>query len=293
MQRRTWTRLVTAMLGATCLFVVAGVMRGQQALKTTKVAENLYVIEGAGGNTAFLVAEPGVLVVDTKVPNNGEKILAEIRKVTEKPVLYLVNTHLHGDHLGSNDSFPLPTTLIAQDNVRKRLDEREEQRSGIKPRLTFARKSSIFLGKERVDLHYFGRGHTDGDIVVVFRNQKIAHAGDLFVPESNPFIDQNSGGSAKEFLGTLQGIAALKGVDRLIPGHGAVTATPKQLARTIGFHQTMHAVVKDALKAGKSAAGLDQDPRFQQYADFAPGFGSRKFLPINLTLLHKELKAAQ
>jgi len=265
----------------------AGVLRAQQNLTTAMVAPNLYVIEGGGGNTAFLVTDEGVLAVDTKLANFGDRILAEIRKVTDKPILYVVNTHVHGDHLGSNDSFPLPTTLIAQDNVRERLMAMNGPAAKA-PRITYRRRSSIYLGGQRVDLHYVGRGHTDGDTIVHFTNLRIAHMGDLFIPRSSPFVDARSGGSALAFPQTLTRAAAIEGVETYIPGHAARTATPAQLQDVIGLHRDMRTVVDEAVKAGKPAEGLEKDPRLAKYADW----GSPERLVANLGVLHGELREA-
>ena len=150
--------------------------RGAAAAVTgiDKVTDNLYVIQQQGGNTAVFVAANGVVLVDTKNPNNGQAILTQVKSVTDKPVTHIINTHTHGDHVGSNAFFPASVEIVVQEKTAanmKRMDlfKTTEGARGL-PDRTFGDKMTVLSGSDAIDLYYFGRAHTDGDAFVVFRN---------------------------------------------------------------------------------------------------------------------------
>jgi cyclase len=201
----------------------------QQELQIEKVKDNLYVITGNGGNTAAFVAAAGVVLVDTKLANNGQKILDKVKSVTDKPITHIINTHTHGDHVGSNEFFPAAVEIVAQENtaanmVKMPAFQDPAKKHGLADR-TFKDKLTLFaLGKEAIDLYYFGRAHTNGDAFIVFRDLRVMHAGDAFSGQTTPIMDTNNGGSGVEYPGTLAKAAAgIKGVEVVIPGHSAVT----------------------------------------------------------------------
>ena len=140
--------------------------------KIQKVKDNLYTIYGQGGNSTIFVTANGVVLVDTKLANNGQAILDQIKSVTNKPVTAIINTHTHGDHTGSNDVFPASVEVIAQENTKANM---AKMTPAIKPAgmpdRTFKEMTSVNGGADRVDLYYFGRGHTNGDAIVVFRQR--------------------------------------------------------------------------------------------------------------------------
>src|SRR5213593_409617 len=130
-----------------------------------KVRDNLYVIPGAGGNTTVFVTEAGVVLVDTKLPNNGEAILNQVRTVTDKPVSTIINTHSHPDHIGSNDYFPASVEVVTHENTRKWMaaNPRVASNPAMMPDRTFTDRMTLGSGDDRIELYYFGAGHTDGD----------------------------------------------------------------------------------------------------------------------------------
>ena len=192
---------------------------GRQPLTIEKVTSNLYVIIGNGGNVAVLPTTEGVILVDDKFDQDGPEIRAKVKSVTDQPIRYIINTHQHGDHTGGNKSFLEGSTeIIAHRNARANM---VEQKMPGAPRLTFSDETQIFLGGKEVRAQYFGRGHTNGDVMVFFPSERVVHAGDLFV-RGAPFIDYSSGGSLKAWDQTLEG--ALKAdFETVIPGHGAVS----------------------------------------------------------------------
>jgi cyclase len=211
--------------------VVAGAAAQQQrpripptgAIK--KVRDNLYVIPGAGGNTTVFVTQGGVVLVDTKLPNNGEPILNQVRTVTDKPVSMIINTHTHPDHIGSNDYFPASVEVITHENTRKWMSANPRVASNpvAMPDRTFTDRMTVGRGDDRIDLYYFGAGHTDGDAFIVFPARRAMAAGDIFAWKMAPLIDPMAGGSVLALPGTLeQAIKGIANVDTVIEGHGDV-----------------------------------------------------------------------
>ena len=185
--------------------------------KLNKVTNDLYEIEGDGGNVAVYITNEGVIVIDDKFEYDFNDIMAKIKSVTNQPVKYVLNTHHHGDHTGSNAQFPPTTELISTLNARKNMIEGKQ--SGA-PRVTFTQETDVFLGGKQVQMRYFGRGHTNGDAMVYFPALRLIHAGDLMAGTS-PLIDYAGGGSLKEWAATLD--AAMKlDFDTVIPGHGPI-----------------------------------------------------------------------
>jgi len=190
-----------------------------------KVHDDLYEIEGDGGNVAVLVTNEGVILVDDKFEQDHDAILEKVKSVTPQPVKYIINTHYHQDHSGGNAKF-LPTAdIISTQNARTNILEHKQSSvtgPAVAPaRIVFTDETAVFLGGKEVRAKYLVRGHTNGDAVVYFPQLKTIHTGDLMAGTS-PLIDYNGGGSLVEWSKTLD--AAMKlDFDTVIPGHGAVT----------------------------------------------------------------------
>src|SRR5262249_35465668 len=170
------------------------------------VSDNLFLIPGAGGNTTVFVTQAGVVLVDTKLPNNGEAILNQVRRVTDKPVSMIINTHSHPDHIGSNDYFPASVEKVTQENTRKWMaaNARVAANPAVMPTKTFSDRMTLGGGKDRIDLYYFGAGHTNGDAFVVFPAVRAMAAGDIFAWKMAPLIDPMAGGSVLALPNTLE-----------------------------------------------------------------------------------------
>jgi glyoxylase-like metal-dependent hydrolase (beta-lactamase superfamily II) len=193
-------------------------------LTINKVKDDLYEIEGDGGNVAVLVTNEGVILVDDKYEQDHDSIVARVKSVTDQPVKYIVTTHHHGDHSGGNAKFLSSAQIISTANARKNIVEHKQGNApaGMEPaRLTFTDQASIFLGGKEVRAYYFGRGHTNGDAVVYFPSLRTLHTGDLMAGAS-PLIDYPGGGSIVEWTKTLDAAMNLD-FETVIPGHGPVT----------------------------------------------------------------------
>ena len=190
-----------------------------------KVRDNLYVISGAGGNTTVFVTQGGVVLVDTKLPNNGEAILNQVRTVTDKPVSTIINTHSHPDHIGSNEYFPASVDVVTHENTRKWMaaNPRVASNPVVMPDRTFTDRMTLGSGDDRIELYYFGAGHTDGDAFIVFPARRAMAAGDMFAWKMAPLIDPMAGGSVLALPDTLEKAAnGIPNVDTVIEGHGDV-----------------------------------------------------------------------
>ena len=197
-------------------------------LQIRGVKDGLYVIPGfdggqSGGNVAVRVTDDGVIIVDNKFPYSFDFITEQVRKITDQPIKYVLNTHHHDDHSGSNADF-LPTAeVIAHKNARANIVRNNQPGP---PRVIFADETAVFLGSAEVQMFHFGRGHTNGDAVAYFPDLRTVHTGDLIVfgqrldgSTLSPFWDFGNGGSVLEWPATLTGLLALD-FDTVIPGHG-------------------------------------------------------------------------
>ena len=246
---------------------------GPNVAEIEKVKDALYLIKGGGGNTAAFVTEKGVVLVDTKLAGWGQAILDKVKTVTDKPVTHIINTHTHGDHVGSNDFFPASVEIVAQENTDANMKKLPvfadpAKKHGLADR-TFKDKMTLLDGKDAIDLYYFGAGHTNGDAFVVFRALRTMHAGDIFARKGTPLLDMNNGGSGVQIGETLTRAAAgIKDVDTVITGHSTVM-TMADLQEFGEFNKAFLAAVQASMKAGKTAdqalADLKLPEKFSAY----------------------------
>ena len=189
----------------------------QASNKLNKISDDLYEIEGDGGNVAVYITEEGVILVDDKFEYDYNDIVDKVKSVTGQPIRYVLNTHHHGDHTGGNAKFPATTEIIAHVNARKNMIDGKQPGP---PRLTFTQEEDVFLGGKEVRARYFGRGHTNGDVLIYFPALKVLHTGDLMAG-SSPLIDYAGGGSLVEWTATLDAALSMD-FDTVIPGHGPI-----------------------------------------------------------------------
>jgi cyclase len=259
---------------------------GAPSSKIEHITGNLYkIFDGCScGNTTVFVTEKGVVLVDTKVAHNGQYILDQVKTVTDKPVIMIINTHSHPDHNGSNDDIKAayPTIdVVAQENLKTRvaaaLAAPPPPPGGFAPRanpaqlpnITFGEKGSVLSGKDRIDLYYFGRGHTDNDAWVVFPSVRAMAIGDLMAWNMAPLIDPGTNGSVLALADTMEkGAKGIKNVDLVIEGHGNVN-TWQGMVNMGAFDRAIVEEAKKALAAGKkpddALAELQKNPKFAVY----------------------------
>jgi cyclase len=221
--------------------VIAETTQAQQAIdlskteiKTTKLAADFYILEGEGGTISVLVGRDGALLVDSEYAALTSKIVAEIKQLSDKPVRFVVNTHVHADHTGGNENFAkLGAIIFSRDQVRERLDHPNPGADGTPgksvpalalPAVTYDGPVSIYLDGENVRLLPIRNAHTDGDTLIIFPKHDIFVVGDYYRGVGYPFADLKRGGSLQGLLDGLGVTIGLAGPHtRIIPGHGPVT----------------------------------------------------------------------
>jgi glyoxylase-like metal-dependent hydrolase (beta-lactamase superfamily II) len=238
---------------------------GPRAVDMLKLKDNLYVLTSSsptpresfsGGNVAVFVTDAGVTLVDDKLAGWGQAVLDKVKSVTNKPVTRIINTHTHGDHTGNNNFFGANVEIVAHENTKtnmEKMDAFKGENAKYLPAKTYKDKLTLGTGKDRIDLYYFGAGHTSGDTFVVFPALRVLHTGDMFAWKDGPLCDRNNGGSCVAFPETLSKvIAGIKDVDTVIPGHSPMQ-TPKDLHDFQRFTADLLAHARSAMSAGQTA----------------------------------------
>ncbi|MBK7650126.1 MAG: MBL fold metallo-hydrolase [Flammeovirgaceae bacterium] len=249
-----------------------------------KVTEQIYMLKGSGGNIGVLIGAEGTLMIDNQFAPLSNKINGAIKTLSPGEIKFALNTHVHGDHSGGNENFNrMGAVLVAHDNVRERMMKEQVNTSTNRttpprdkqawPLITFADKINFHMNGEDVILHHFDKGHTDGDVIVQFKNANVVHTGDAFVRYGYPFIDLSNGGSINGFVNTLDKILAL--IDdntKVIPGHGEL-ATKADVKKVRDGVADIRDQVAAALKKGtkiENMASLGITDKYEK--DWGKGF---------------------
>jgi cyclase len=270
-------RNLSSWISAAALGALAGTANAQfgtapAKLELVKVQDDLYVIhnEYVPGNTTALVTNEGIILVDDKFEIDVDNIVALLKTVTNQPVKYVVNTHYHSDHSGGNAKLQAAGTLaVASAQARTRMVAGGQ--SG-QPDITIEPRGTIHLGGKSAEIYWFGRAHTDGDVVVLFPENRVLAAGDMFtVGEGTPqLIDYMGGGSAKEWTATVARVLELD-FDAVVPGHGGVV-NKADMQSFRASTQRLTELVTQAVKAGKSKADVEALMRMEfGWQDFHVG----------------------
>ena len=245
-------------------------------MKVTKVAGNIYMLEGDGGNIGASVGEDGIVIVDDQFAPLADKIKAALKGITDKPVRFVINTHFHGDHTGGNAIFQKDAPVIAQDNVRKRLEagggDRKPAEKGALPIITFDHDVTVHLNGEDIRALHFPSGHTDGDSIIFFPNSNVVHMGDDFVTYGFPFIDLKSGGSVEGMIAAVDDVIAQLPADvKVIPGHGPLSNLDDVRKFSTMLKET-RAAVENALKQGKTLDQMKQEKVLEPWQKWSGDF---------------------
>jgi glyoxylase-like metal-dependent hydrolase (beta-lactamase superfamily II) len=268
----------------------------------------LYVFLGGGGNALALVRSEEIVLVDAKLPGWGRSILETVQAVSDKSITTMILTHAHNDHMGGIAEFPNLTQIIAHDNTKALMQKMPAfagSNARLLPNRTVTDKLSLFDGSDRMDLYYFGAGHTSGDLIVVWPTKRVAYLGDLFPSKAAPVIDTANGGSGVAFPQTLARIVSeVKGVARVVTGHeqgvgrerrrNAVSvdvSTPQamtwnDLQEYADFNRDFLSAVQSSITAGKTAeeaaATLRLPDRYKAY--------DMQEAKANVEAIYKEVK---
>lgn len=251
-------------------------------IKTIRVTESIYMLQGMGGNIGVLIGDDGVLIVDDQFAPLSEKILDAINKIGGDKPEFVLNTHWHGDHTGGNPEFGRFAHIIAHENVRERLSSRQESKffdrvteahsEGALPVITFQGALTIHFNGIDVCLVHFPRGHTDGDSIVFFEGAGVVHMGDHFFSGTFPFIDLESGGDVKGYVKNVGEVLSVLNKDvKIIPGHGPLSGVTELSAFYRMLLETTN-VIGAAIKDGKTADDIKAEGLLNKWEKWGRGF---------------------
>jgi glyoxylase-like metal-dependent hydrolase (beta-lactamase superfamily II) len=255
--RRLLSRTALVLIG---LLAVAAIYAYQQvtSLDTERVTDDVHVLFGLGGNVGVLATDRGAVIVDTLTFRmQGARIREAAEKIGRGPTQAIINTHYHFDHTHGNPAFAAGTKVWSTQRTRDYLlhfdaDYWQGGAEGTLPNQTFDDAHELSVGGKTIRLQHLGPGHTGGDLVVLFVEDRVLHTGDLFFNGRYPNIDLEAGGSVREWIATLDRMLALD-FDRVIPGHGPVTDR-EGLRAFQGFLRELWALAEQAAREGKSLA---------------------------------------
>ena len=249
-------------------------------VKVSKITENLFMLQGRGGNIAALTGLEGILIVDDDYKAVSEKLRDALKQLGSASPRFILNTHWHGDHTEGNFFFGKESTIVAHINVRKRQldppivfgEKTAPYPSYALPVVTYTESMSLHINGEEVKLVHFPTGHTDGDSVVFFTKANVVHMGDDFFNGVYPFVDLDSGGSVQGLISNVgQLINMIPPEAKIIPGHGPI-ATVNDLKT---FHQMLietSTIVQDAMKKGTPLADIKKAGMPAKYASWGNYF---------------------
>ncbi len=262
---------------ALCALAASFSVQGQDIrFEHEEIVGGLYVIQAVGGfgggNMALSVGDDGVVLIDDSLPPLADELLEAIAEITNQPVDFVVNTHVHGDHTGGNEVLAASgATIVAHDNIRKRLVENGVQRApgadrvsppkGMLPVLTFSEDITFHLNGQEANVFHVPHAHTDGDGVIHYRGVDVIHAGDVLFNGLFPFIDLDNGGTLDGFIAAQERIAATAGPDtKIIAGHGPM-ATREDVLASVAMLKAAKARVASLIDDGHDIdAILAEDP---------------------------------
>lgn len=259
----------------TLIAMLTGLMFGQAAahdrfenveIKASKLSDSVHMLTGAGGNIGISAGDDGVLVIDDQFEELGPKIRDAIRAISDSDIRYLINTHYHGDHTGSNAWFKdnEDVTIFAHDNVRMRLISDNKVSGSALPVVTYEQGVKFHFNGDVIHVIHTPASHTDGDSFVWFEQQNVIHAGDMLFKDWFPYIDLDGGGTVEGYMGTLQAmIDASNEATQIIPGHGPL-ASRQDLKNSLNMIKATAQEIKARKDAGMSieevvAEGLDSE----------------------------------
>lgn len=269
-------------------------------IRPFKLTDNIYMLKGSGGNIGVLIGREGTLIIDSQYGPLSNKINGAIKTIDPGEIRFLINTHIHGDHTGGNDNFRrMGVTVVSHNVVRERMMKASvnpRTNAAVPPRekeawpvITFADRLNFHLNDEDLELIHFDPAHTDGDVLVHFRNANVYHTGDMYVQYGYPFIDVSNGGTINGFITSLDKILGIMDDNaRIIPGHGQV-ATKADLKVFRDRLADIRDQVLAALKKGKKVEDIPAMGITDKYeAEWGKGFVKGKDFVL---LIAENLKA--
>jgi glyoxylase-like metal-dependent hydrolase (beta-lactamase superfamily II) len=274
-----------SILAAGFISLATTVQADEVNIITTQVSEQIYMIEGKGGNIGLFIGKEGTFLIDDQFAPLTEKIIEAIKSVGGDHPEFLINTHYHGDHTGGNENLGQGGTLIfSHDNVRERLstgsfiEAFNMQRSGVilkgLPVVTFSEDISFHLNGDSVQAMHVPHAHTDGDSFIHFKAANVIHAGDIFFNGFYPFIDVNHGGSLKGMIAAVDKILLLADNNtKIIAGHGPL-GDKSQLS---SYHQMLVTAYERLRKLKENGSSVQETITAKPLADLETTWGGGLF----------------
>ncbi|MEM9233580.1 MAG: MBL fold metallo-hydrolase [Pseudomonadota bacterium] len=247
------------------------------AAEHTDLGDNLHMIVSRGGNILFSTGEDGTFVVDSQFANTAQENLELIASVSDTPVVFMLNTHYHGDHTGGNEAFyDEGATIVAHDNVRKRLQAQTGDRAvepDALPVITFSENTTFFWNGKEIRVMHPGAAHTDGDAFVFMPKANVIHTGDLMFSGLYPFIDLDGGGSVEGAINALTMIRDMADKDtKIVPGHGPLSGR-EDVGDIIKMLQETRQLVRTEMMKGHAREDvIASDPLASYNDDWSWGF---------------------
>ncbi len=242
-------------------------------IESTKLSDHVYMLVGQGGNIGVSVGDDGVFIIDDQFARLSSKIEAAIKKLSDKPFQFLVNTHWHGDHTGGNENMQkLGATIIAHENVHKRLKETPNRDNSMRPKaalpvITFNDKLNIYVNGEQVIVFHASNAHTDGDALLYFTQSNVLHTGDTYFKNRYPYIDINSGGSIDGYINAVKSALILIDDDtKIIPGHGSLS-NKAEYKIFLEMLETLRTNVQTEIDKGKTEEEVANNSAVTKYYD--------------------------
>ena len=255
-------------------------------IKTIKITDKIYMLEGSGGNIGVLVGKDGIVIIDDQFAPLSEKIRAALKALSDKPIRFVINTHFHGDHTGGNENFGgQGAIIVAQENSRLRMTSDEFMATfntpkkatpyDALPKVTFNESVTLHLNGETVQVFHVKNAHTDGDAIIYFKESNVFHGGDVFVRYGLPYIDQPHGGTMEGMISGLEELLKLANdSSAIIPGHGKLGAKKDVLD-----FKNMLVIVKDRIsKAIGEGKTIDEIMNADPTKEFISVFERKQFV---------------
>lgn len=250
-------------------------------IKVAKVAGNVYMLQGSGGNIGAVVGPEGILIVDDDYKAVSQKLSDALKELGSATPRFILNTHWHGDHTEGNDFFgKQQSVIVAHTNVRKRLldppvifgQKTPPYAAHALPIVTYDQSMTIHLNGEDIKAVHYPNGHTDGDTVVFFTKANVVHLGDDFFVGRFPFVDVDSGGSVQGLINNIGSLIKTLPPDaKLIPGHGPLATLDDLKAFQATIVETAK-IVQDAMKKKKTLDEIKKAGLPDKYKDAGSGF---------------------
>jgi cyclase len=277
---------------------IAGAADANSGFTVSPLSGGVSLLQGHECNVAVSSGKEGVVVVDTCGAEVSDRLLASVKRVSDNPIRFVINTHAHGDHSGGNAVFQKLAPVIAHDNVRKRMAAGNEV-TGDKPSplealpvITFDGEFTIHLNGEEIRLLKLPSGHTDGDVAVFFKNANVVCLGDVFMSPAASFGDRWFGGGMLGLIAELEFVLPqIPGDAKIVPGHGVVS-TRAEVVRGLEVLKGMRAVVETAIGQGKTLEQLTAERPFDKWRSSVPQWSSSdKSLDSMVRNFHREITA--